>query len=88
MRPYVRWAFCKRPEVLHEALDRLGRAFLTGRAGTCAAHDVWRPDADRCYGASERCSGSYAGTHAGQGALDGGSTQCRHEQGGVLRRPR
>ena len=25
--PYVRWAFCKRPEVLHEALDRLTRAF-------------------------------------------------------------
>ncbi|MEZ5117580.1 MAG: pyridoxal phosphate-dependent aminotransferase [Candidatus Nanopelagicales bacterium] len=25
--PYVRWAFCKRPEVLHEALDRLSRAF-------------------------------------------------------------
>jgi len=24
--PYVRWAFCKRPEVLHEALDRLARA--------------------------------------------------------------
>ncbi|MGD9955850.1 MAG: aminotransferase class I/II-fold pyridoxal phosphate-dependent enzyme [Candidatus Nanopelagicales bacterium] len=24
--PYVRWAFCKRPEVLHEALDRLDRA--------------------------------------------------------------
>jgi N-succinyldiaminopimelate aminotransferase len=24
--PYVRWAFCKRPDVLHEALDRLGRA--------------------------------------------------------------
>jgi hypothetical protein len=23
--PYVRWAFCKRPEVLAEALDRLGR---------------------------------------------------------------
>jgi N-succinyldiaminopimelate aminotransferase len=23
---YVRWAFCKRPEVLHEALDRLSRA--------------------------------------------------------------
>lgn len=26
-RPYVRWAFCKRPEVLEEALLRLGRAF-------------------------------------------------------------
>jgi N-succinyldiaminopimelate aminotransferase len=26
-RPFVRWAFCKRPEVLAEALDRLGRAF-------------------------------------------------------------
>ncbi len=26
-RPYVRWAFCKRPEVLGEALDRLARAF-------------------------------------------------------------
>ncbi len=26
-RPLVRWAFCKRPEVLAEALDRLGRAF-------------------------------------------------------------
>jgi N-succinyldiaminopimelate aminotransferase len=25
--PYVRWAFCKRPEVLAEALDRLTRAF-------------------------------------------------------------
>ncbi|MCA0330291.1 MAG: aminotransferase class I/II-fold pyridoxal phosphate-dependent enzyme [Actinobacteria bacterium] len=25
-RPYVRWAFCKRDEVLDEALDRLGRA--------------------------------------------------------------
>ena len=25
--PFVRWAFCKRPEVLAEALDRLGRAF-------------------------------------------------------------
>jgi len=25
--PYVRWAFCKRPEVLHDALDRLARAF-------------------------------------------------------------
>jgi len=23
---YVRWAFCKRPEVLHEALDRLAHA--------------------------------------------------------------
>jgi N-succinyldiaminopimelate aminotransferase len=22
-RPYVRWAFCKRPSVLREALDRL-----------------------------------------------------------------
>ncbi len=26
-RPYVRWAFCKRPDVLREALDRLSRAF-------------------------------------------------------------
>jgi N-succinyldiaminopimelate aminotransferase len=26
-RPFVRWAFCKRPEVLAEALDRLTRAF-------------------------------------------------------------
>lgn len=26
-RPFVRWAFCKKEEVLHEALDRLGRAF-------------------------------------------------------------
>ena len=26
-RPLVRWAFCKRPEVITEALDRLGRAF-------------------------------------------------------------
>ena len=26
-KPYVRWAFCKKPEVLQEALDRLGRAF-------------------------------------------------------------
>ncbi|MBA3719318.1 MAG: pyridoxal phosphate-dependent aminotransferase [Nocardioidaceae bacterium] len=26
-RPLVRWAFCKRPEVLAEALGRLGRAF-------------------------------------------------------------
>jgi N-succinyldiaminopimelate aminotransferase len=26
-RPYVRWAFCKRPDVLAEALDRLARAF-------------------------------------------------------------
>ncbi len=26
-RPYVRWAFCKRPEVLEEALVRLRRAF-------------------------------------------------------------
>jgi N-succinyldiaminopimelate aminotransferase len=26
-RPFARWAFCKRPEVLAEALDRLGRAF-------------------------------------------------------------
>ncbi len=26
-RPLVRWAFCKRPEVLTEALGRLGRAF-------------------------------------------------------------
>jgi N-succinyldiaminopimelate aminotransferase len=26
-RPFVRWAFCKRSEVLAEALDRLGRAF-------------------------------------------------------------
>jgi len=26
-RPFVRWAFCKRPEVLVEALMRLGRAF-------------------------------------------------------------
>ena len=26
-RPLVRWAFCKRPEVLAEALDRLGKAF-------------------------------------------------------------
>ena len=25
--PFVRWAFCKREDVLHEALDRLGRAF-------------------------------------------------------------
>jgi len=28
--PYVRWAFCKRPEVLSEALDRLGRALASG----------------------------------------------------------
>ncbi len=26
-KPYVRWAFCKRPEVLAEACDRLARAF-------------------------------------------------------------
>ncbi|MFN8168664.1 MAG: aminotransferase class I/II-fold pyridoxal phosphate-dependent enzyme [Candidatus Nanopelagicales bacterium] len=26
-KPFVRWAFCKRPEVLAEALDRLARAF-------------------------------------------------------------
>ena len=26
-RPWVRWAFCKRPQVLSEAVDRLGRAF-------------------------------------------------------------
>ena len=26
-KPFVRWAFCKRPEVLEEALTRLGRAF-------------------------------------------------------------
>ena len=26
-KPFVRWAFCKQPAVLHEALDRLGRAF-------------------------------------------------------------
>jgi len=26
-QPYVRWAFCKKPDVLTEALDRLGRAF-------------------------------------------------------------
>jgi N-succinyldiaminopimelate aminotransferase len=26
-KPYVRWAFCKQPAVLNEALDRLGRAF-------------------------------------------------------------
>jgi len=26
-KPYVRWAFCKKPEVLNEALDRLARAF-------------------------------------------------------------
>ena len=26
-KPYVRWAFCKQPDVLKEALDRLGRAF-------------------------------------------------------------
>lgn len=26
-RPFVRWAFCKRPEVLAEALERLDRAF-------------------------------------------------------------
>ena len=26
-KPYVRWAFCKRPEVLEEALTRLHRAF-------------------------------------------------------------
>ncbi len=26
-KPYVRWAFCKRPEVLNEALERLARAF-------------------------------------------------------------
>ena len=26
-KPYVRWAFCKRPEVLQTALDRLARAF-------------------------------------------------------------
>jgi N-succinyldiaminopimelate aminotransferase len=24
-RPYLRWAFCKRPEVIDEALDRLQR---------------------------------------------------------------
>ena len=24
---WVRWAFCKRPEVLHEAVDRLRSAF-------------------------------------------------------------
>jgi len=27
--PYVRWAFCKRPEVLHEALERLERGLRT-----------------------------------------------------------
>jgi N-succinyldiaminopimelate aminotransferase len=26
-KPYVRWAFCKRPEVLHEAVARLRKAF-------------------------------------------------------------
>jgi N-succinyldiaminopimelate aminotransferase len=26
-KPFVRWAFCKQPAVLHEALERLGRAF-------------------------------------------------------------
>ncbi|MEO6822902.1 MAG: pyridoxal phosphate-dependent aminotransferase [Candidatus Nanopelagicales bacterium] len=26
-KPYVRWAFCKRPEVLSEAVDRLARCF-------------------------------------------------------------
>ena len=26
-KPYVRWAFCKKPEVLNEALDRLASAF-------------------------------------------------------------
>lgn len=26
-KPFVRWAFCKQPDVLREALDRLGRAF-------------------------------------------------------------
>lgn len=26
-RPWVRWAFCKRPDVLSEAIDRLGQAF-------------------------------------------------------------
>jgi N-succinyldiaminopimelate aminotransferase len=26
-KPYVRWAFCKQPDVLNEALDRLGRSF-------------------------------------------------------------
>jgi N-succinyldiaminopimelate aminotransferase len=26
-KPFVRWAFCKEPDVLAEALDRLGRAF-------------------------------------------------------------
>jgi N-succinyldiaminopimelate aminotransferase len=26
-RPYVRWAFCKRPEVLDEAVRRLAAAF-------------------------------------------------------------
>jgi len=26
-KPYVRWAFCKQPDVLNEALERLGRAF-------------------------------------------------------------
>ena len=26
-KPFVRWAFCKRPEVLQEALDRLTKAF-------------------------------------------------------------
>jgi N-succinyldiaminopimelate aminotransferase len=24
-KPYVRWAFCKKPEVLNEAIDRLSR---------------------------------------------------------------
>jgi N-succinyldiaminopimelate aminotransferase len=27
-RPYVRWAFCKRPSVLREALDRLSHLAL------------------------------------------------------------
>jgi N-succinyldiaminopimelate aminotransferase len=30
--PYVRWAFCKRPSVLAEALDRLGNLPIPWRA--------------------------------------------------------
>ena len=29
--PYVRWAFCKRPEILTEALRRLADAFPVAR---------------------------------------------------------
>lgn len=31
--PYVRWAFCKRPVVLEEALDRLARGLTAGAGG-------------------------------------------------------